>query len=181
MSESPTDRVAAGGAHTALLIIDVQRDLFRKKTPIYRSQELLANIDSLVARARAAGAPVVYVQHSSGKVLPYGSEGWELHDDLHPEASDLRIHKLHGNAFEETPLQEELAARGVNRVVVAGLVTHGCVKATCVGALGLGLTVVLAANGHSSYSADAAERIEQWNRDLAVAGVDVRPAAAISF
>lgn len=164
-----------------LLLIDVQDGLFRKSTPIYRAEELLTHITTLVERAHAAGSLVVYVQHSSDKVLPFGLAGWRLHPRLHPGAADLIIHKQHGNAFEDTVLHQELSARGISRVVVAGLVTHGYVKATCLGARELGYTVVLAADGHSSYSKDAARVIEEWNHKLSEAGVEVRPTQEVVF
>ena len=113
------------------------------------------------------------------KVLPFGSADWQLHPRLHPGEGDLVVHKQHGNAFEDTSLHAELTARGIGRVIVTGLVTHGCVKATCEGALALGYAVVLAADGHSSYSKDAARLIEEWNRKLGEAGAQVMPAAEI--
>ena len=65
--------------------------------------------------------------------------------------------------------------------MVTGLVTHGCVKATCLGALALGYAVTLAADGHSSYSKDAAPLIEEWNRKLGEAGATVATASQIAF
>ncbi len=165
----------------ALLVIDVQQGLFRKSTPIYHAQELLAHIDALVAAAHAAGTLVVYVQHASDKVLPWGSDDWQLHPRLHPTGADLIVHKQHGDAFEATTLQEELAARGIHSLVITGLVTHGCVKATCLGARERGYAVVLVADGHSSYSKDAARLIEEWHTKLHAAGVTVTPVEAISF
>lgn len=169
------------GKPRALLVIDVQQGLFHKSTPIYRAQELLAHIDALVAAAHAAGVLVVYVQHASDKVLPWGSDDWQLHPRLHPTDVDLTVHKQHGDAFETTTLHEELAGRGIHSVVIAGLVTHGCVKATCLGARERGYAVTLAADGHSSYSKDAARLIEEWNAKLGAAGVTVTPAAQITF
>jgi nicotinamidase-related amidase len=162
-------------------VIDVQQGLFHKSTPIYQAQALLAHIDALVAAAHAAGALVVYVQHASGKVLPWGSDDWQLHPQLQPADVDLIVHKQHGDAFEATTLHEELAARGIQSVVIAGLVTHGCVKATCLGARERGYAVTLAADGHSSYSKDAARLIEEWNAKLLAAGVVVIPAAEVVF
>jgi len=165
----------------ALLVIDVQQGLFRKSTPIYRAEPLLNTLEALIDRAHAAGALVVYIHHASDKVLPFGSEDWQLHPRLHPGGGDLIVHKQHGNAFEDTPLHGELAARGVGRVIVTGLVTHGCVRATCEGALMLGYAVVLAEDGHSSYSKDAPRLIEEWNRKLGEAGAQVVPAAQIEL
>lgn len=168
-------------APSALLVIDVQQGLFRKSTPIYQAERLLTNIETLVARARAAGTLVVYVQHASAKVLPYGSADWQLHPRLTPQPGDLLIEKQHGDAFEETTLEPELATRGITRVIATGLVTHGCVKATCLGAQARGYAVVLAADGHSSYSKDAARLIEEWHTKLRAAGVAVQPTQEIVF
>lgn len=166
---------------SALLVIDLQHGLFHKSAPIYRAGPLLDTIETLIERARSAGALVILVQHASDKVLPFGSPDWQLHPRLHPAERDLALHKQHGNAFEDTPLQAELAGRGIGRLVLTGLVTHGCVKATCLGALALGYDVVLAEDGHSSYSKDAAKLIEEWNGKLGEAGATVLPAAQIEF
>jgi nicotinamidase-related amidase len=148
---STTQAQAQGRKRVALLVIDVQQGLFRKSTRLYKADELLATINGLVERAHAAGAPVFYVQHSSEKVLPYRSEDWQLHPALHPTGADRIVHKLKGNCFEGTELDGELASVGVGTVVVTGLVTHGCVKNSCIGAHELGYRVVVVADGHSSY------------------------------
>ena len=145
----------------ALLVIDVQQGLFKKSIPIYKADELLENITTLVDRAHLSGVPVVYVQHSDARALVKGSVEWQLHEQLHPLHTDTIIHKQHGNAFEDTPLGEILRARNVTTVVVTGLVTHGCVKATCLGARELGYNVILVQDGHSSFSKGAARLIEE--------------------
>jgi nicotinamidase-related amidase len=68
----------------ALLVIDVQQGLFEKSTPIYKADELLENITTLVDRAHLGGAPVIYVQHSAAKHLVKGSAEWQLHPQLNP-------------------------------------------------------------------------------------------------
>jgi len=170
-----------GGPNTALLVIDVQRGLFWLKTPIYQAEQLLDNIHSLVRKAHQAGAPVVYIQHSSDKHLVLGSSAWQLHPKLNPLPDDLHIDKLQGDAFEGTPLLDELEDLQVGTVVTCGLVTHGCVKATTLGALARGYRVVLAGDTHSSFSKDAAKLITQWNAKLAEAGAEVRTAEEIEF
>lgn len=167
---------------TALLVVDVQQALFERPTPIYRADALLANICALMARARAAGAPVVVIQHANQGFLSQGSPGWQLHPCLQPAADDLRIHKHHGNAFQNTPLQQELDARGIDTVVIVGLVTHGCVKATCIGAAELGYGIVLVSDGHSSYHAEAAHLVDEWNAKLADDGiVELRATHEVAF
>jgi nicotinamidase-related amidase len=94
---------------------------------------------------------------------------------------DIFISKQKSNSFEETNLDEILRSKGVNSLVVTGLVTHGCVKNGCLGALQLGYKVTLARDSHSSYSAKAAELIEEWNEKLRLANVELKPASGITF
>ena len=173
--------VERGAGDAALLVIDVQQGLFTRSTPIYQAEQLLHNINTLVNRAHRSGAPVVYIQHANQSLLVEGSQDWQLHPQIQPTAADLRIRKRHGSAFQDTQLGQELTARGVRRLVVTGLVTHGCVKATCLDAKRLGYNVVLASDGHSNYSKQALKMIEKWHRKLADAGVTLLPAREIDF
>lgn len=166
---------------TALLVIDVQRGMFNKSTPVYRGEELLANLCLLIERAHAAGVPVIYVQHSTEKIFPYGTEEWRFHPRLEPLAPDLTIQKHEGSSFAHTNLQQELDSRGITHLVITGMVTHGCVKAACTEALKLGYRVTLVEDAHSSFSEKAAEYIQTWNAKLQQAGAELRPAAAVSF
>jgi nicotinamidase-related amidase len=166
---------------TAVLVIDVQQGLFRKSTPIYKAEQLLKNINTLVDRAHRIGTPVFYIQHSDQKILPQGSDDWKLHPQLHPLDTDCIIHKTHGNAFEQTSLKEELSSRNIDRLVVTGLVTHGCVRATCIGAKKLGYKVVLVRDGHSNYHKNAAQLIEVWNQELSAGTVELKSTREIDF
>ncbi len=159
----------------------MQQGLFKKSTPIYKADELLENINTLVGRAHESDVPVFYIQHSDARNLVKGSADWQLHTQLQPQHKDYIIHKQHGNAFEDTRLEETLRSLQVDTVVVAGLVTHGCVKATCIGAQEVGLNVILVQDGHSSFSQDAAGLIDKWNEKLSARHIAVRPTAEIMF
>jgi nicotinamidase-related amidase len=165
----------------ALLVIDVQQGLFAKSIPIYQADELLKNIGTLVDRAHRAGAPVFYVQHSSEKILPEGSGEWQLHPRLRPLKKDRIIHKQHGSAFQDTPLGEVLEANCIRRLVVMGLVTHGCVRATCVDASKRGYQVILASDGHSNFHKQAARVIAEWNQKLSEGIVQLKLTQEIDF
>ena len=173
--------MTANEDHVALLVIDVQRGLFGKSTPIYEAERLLENINALIEWAHCAEAPVVYVQHNDKKGLLKGSEDWQLHPRLHVSDAYCVVDKHHGNAFEGTILHEALRSKGIRCVVITGLVTHGCVRATCLGAKELGYDVILASDGHSSYNKDAARLIEEWNQKLGEEAVELRPVAEITF
>jgi nicotinamidase-related amidase len=169
------------GNKTALLVIDVQRELFSKGIPIYKADDLLRNINTLVARAHAAGAPVVYVQHASKSHLLEDSDGWQLHPGLQPVAGDIMVRKTHPSSFEDTSLAQELAKNDVGALLISGLVTHGCVKATSLAALELGYKTTIVADAHSSYSKDAASLVEEWNQKLAEAGARVAATNDVRF
>lgn len=168
-------------SNTALLVIDVQRGLFEKSTPIYQAEQLLENICALIERAHGAGTPVFYVQHAGEKILVEGSDEWRFHPRLQPLESDMIVSKTHGSAFEATILKSELEKRGVRRLVVTGLVTHGCVRATCLDAFKLGYEVILVQDGHSNYHKKAAHVIEEWNRKLSQGGAILKPTQEIGF
>ena len=169
------------GSKIALLVIDVQQGLFQKSHPIYKADEILNNINSLVERAHQAGVPVFYIQHSDQRDLAQGSEGWQLHPRLHPVEADGFIFKQKSNSFEDTNLDEVLKSKGIDSLVITGLVTHGCVKNGCIGAKQLGYKVTLVQDTHSSYSAKAAQLIEEWNQKLAAENVDLKSAVEIVF
>ncbi len=166
---------------TALLIIDVQQGLFQKSTPVYQAVDLIRNIQTLVDAAHHAGAPVVYIQHNDQNALVKDSPSWQLHPDLHPLETDLRVDKQHSNSFEETPLDGLLKAGGIKHVVVCGMVTHGCVKNTCLGAIEAGYQVTLVSDAHSSYSNKAAELVVKWHDHLSKEGAALLPTAEVKF
>jgi len=157
--------------YAALLIIDVQRGLFQKTLPIFDEERLLANISMLADKAHAAKVPVFWVQHCSEKTLVEGTDAWKLHKAFIPSKADSFIRKHHGNAFQDTPLKAQLDALHVGTVVVAGLVSHGCVQATCKGAHDLGYDVVLVKDAHSNYNVKARDVINEWNASLSKDGV----------
>jgi nicotinamidase-related amidase len=169
------------GEKAALLIIDVQNGLFQKSTPVYQAERLLENIRALGERARAAGAPVIYVQHTDPRWLAKGMDTWPIHPGVQPQPGDRVMDKTHPNSFEDTPLEGELDALGVGVVVVAGLVTHGCVKATCQGAKKLGFRAVLVSDGHSNFNKEPEPLIAETHAKLAAEGVELVSTAEVRF
>jgi nicotinamidase-related amidase len=156
---------------SALLVIDVQKGLFQRASPIYHPEEVLANINILVDRAHRAGVPVIYVQHANENTLVRDSDRWQLHPAIQPLEQERIVHKRHANAFDETSLDQELRAKGVRQLVITGMLTHGCVRATCIGAHQLGYQVVLVEDGHSNFSKRALWVIRYWNRTLNASGI----------
>lgn len=167
--------------NTALLVVDVQKGLFERSAPIHQADQVLANINTLISKARRAEVPVIFIQHSNEGTLKYGSTAWQLHRKIHPLPGEVIIHKLHGNAFEGTILREELEKRNIRALVVTGLVTHGCVKATTLGAIEAGYKVKLVSDAHSNYSKDAPQMIKKWNQTLCSKGAQLVETQNVDF
>ncbi|HAP26287.1 MAG TPA: cysteine hydrolase [Achromobacter sp.] len=137
---------------SALIVIDVQRALFETSPPPFEAAHVLARINALAKRARAAGAPVVYVQHESpGSDLAHGGPGWDLDMRLATDPTDLRVRKTTPDSFLRTELAQVLADRGVTHLVVCGYATEFCVDTSVRRAAGLGLAVTLAADAHTTH------------------------------
>ncbi|MDX3188047.1 cysteine hydrolase family protein [Streptomyces sp. MN03-5084-2B] len=135
-----------GRPHTALLVVDVQNGVMETA---HDRESVLANLVTLVDKARAAGTEVVWVQHSSEE-LPHGSQTWEYVPELVRGEAEPLVHKKYGDSFEDTDLEEVLAARGIGALVVAGAQTDACIRSTLHGALARGYDVTLVADAHST-------------------------------
>lgn len=136
---------------TALLIIDVQQGLCEGEHDAYESREVIARINTVSAKARAAGAVVIFVQHESNAgYLEYGTPAWRLADGLHVEPSDLHIRKTTPDSFLNTELSTVLAERAVGNLVICGMHTEFCVDTTTRRALALGYPVILVGDAHTT-------------------------------
>ena len=138
---------------TAMLVIDMQLGNFLEPHPVYEGQKLLHRVRSLIAKARSARIPIVYVQNNGGEGDPdeYGTPGWEIHPSIKPEPNDSVIQKGSPDAFHETKLRQELESKGIENLVVAGLQTEYCVDTTCRRAYTLGYEVILVRDAHSTW------------------------------
>ena len=110
---------------------------------------VVANIGTLVDTARAGRVPVIWVQHASDEIVDQ-SEGWQFVPELAREDADPVVHKHHGDSFEDTTLEDELAERGVGRLFVAGAQTDACVRATLHGAFVRGYDTFLVGDAHTT-------------------------------
>ena len=158
---------------TALLVIDMQNDLIKAKEEPYsdvakmvESKGAITNTAKVIAAARKAGMPVVFIGHvvrkdcadvvptitdemlqglapPSREVLVEGTAGAEVVDELRPAIGDHVIHKRRSNAFYNTDLELMLRSRGIDIVIITGAVTNGCVAATVRGARERDLHVIV--------------------------------------
>ena len=135
-----------GRPNTALLVIDVQNGVM---SGTHNRDGVVANVASLVDKARAERVPVVWVQHSSDE-LPKGSDGWLYVPELTQEGSEPVVHKRYGDSFEDTDLEAVLAERKVGRLIVAGAQTDECIRSTLHGAIVRGYDATLVGDAHTT-------------------------------
>src|SRR2546426_7272595 len=131
--------------NTALLVIDVQNGVV---DGAHQRDMVVANVASLVAKARRELVPVVWVQHSD-KGLARGSDQWRIVPELTPGDAEPLVEKRYGDSFEDTTLETVLSGLGVGRLVVVGAQTDMCVRSTLHGAFVRGYDATLAKDAHT--------------------------------
>ncbi|WP_062466938.1 isochorismatase family protein [Demequina maris] len=134
-----------GRSGTAVVVIDMQRDVVAQAAD---RDGVIARIAGLVARARTSGVPVVWVQDTLDGAQ--GSDGWRLVDALVPGEGEAVVAKEHGDAFEDTELEDVLAGLAAGRLVVCGAQTDACVRSTLHGAFVRGYDVTLVEDAHTT-------------------------------
>lgn len=131
---------------SALLVIDMQRYFLDPEADAYLPDALgiLPNILTLIESFRKRGRPVVFTRHAHKKGEPTGQMGrwwnnklpWEgdpqaeLIGELKPQKDELVITKTRYSAFEKTELEKYLRERGIDTVIICGVMTHLCVETT---------------------------------------------------
>jgi len=145
-------------AKTALVIIDVQEDFISPTgaganwgidMSVFEPQ--LDKIETLIAKARAAGVAQVFVRvvtsadtdsdalkllhQRKGRppealaICRAGTPGADYYR-IKPEAGDIEIAKTLYSSFSGTDLDAQLKARGIDTVIVVGFTTECCVEST---------------------------------------------------
>ena len=132
--------------NTALLVVDVQKGVVGEA---HERDAVVANVASLVEKARQERVPVVWVQHSD-EGLVRGSDDWQIVSELTPGDAEPLVEKNYGDSFEDTSLETVLAGLGVGRLVVAGAETDACIRSTLHGALVRGYDATLVSDAHTT-------------------------------
>jgi nicotinamidase-related amidase len=132
--------------NAALLVVDVQNGVVEGA---HERDDVVANIGTLVDKAREADVPVVWVRHSDDG-LPRGSDSWQIVPELKPDDREPLVEKSYGDSFEDTDLEAVLSERGVGRLVVVGAQTDACIRSTLHGALVRGYDTRLVSDAHTT-------------------------------
>ena len=173
---------------TALIVIDVQKGMWAHPDhPPYDGDGVVARIAQLIAKARAAGAPVFYVQHhgeEDGHPFKPGLPGFPFHDAIAPQPGDDVTVKHHSSAFHGTDLDAKLKRAGVDHLVITGMQSEYCVDSAVRGAYERGYKVTLVSDAHSTGDtrvAKAKDIVAIQNDTMAGDFATVMPASAVAF
>ena len=152
----------------ALLLIDIQKGLTAR--PLYEKEKFFDNVNKAMLYYRQNNNLVVFVQHES-KQLTAGTKDWEIDNRLHRKPTDAVFPKQKGDAFSSSDLVSYLKDNKVTDIAIGGLVTHGCIKHTCLGGVKAGFSMSLIQNGHTSWAKDAKDKIDVTETFLKEAGI----------
>ncbi len=140
----------------AVLVIDVQQGLCEGEDAAFDCAGTIDRINIVTRGARAAGVPVILIQHeSTSGYLEHGSREWQLAAGLEVAAEDLRLRKTTPDSFLHTGLQATLERLGVTELVICGMHTEFCVDTTTRRALAAGYPVLLVRDAHTSAGNEA--------------------------
>jgi maleamate amidohydrolase len=150
------------GTAPAVLVIDMVRAYFEPDAELYMgSRDCLDSTARVIAAARTAGVPVIYTRVEYGPggidgglffkkvgalkhfVRGSGSPLGEIMPDIAPHDDDLVIVKQYASAFFGTSLSATLASGRIDTLVLCGVSTSGCVRATAVDAISYGYLPVV--------------------------------------
>ena len=117
---------------------------------------------NLLTEARESGVPVLYTRNVQKRTMKFDSfagkstwdksatldnaEGSRIVSEIAPQDGDLVLDKSYASAFFGTPLVTYLVGLGVDTLLVCGVSTSGCVRATAVDAVTRGFKVAVVAD-----------------------------------
>ncbi|HEY1632599.1 MAG TPA: cysteine hydrolase family protein [Rhizomicrobium sp.] len=144
----------------ALVVIDVQKAMFEDPALLpFEGEAVVGRIASLIAKARAAGAPIFFVQHDGGPEDSFhrAKPGFAFHDELAPRPGDDVTVKTKSSAFHGTDLDAKLKHAGVDQLVITGMQSEYCVTSAIRGAYERGYKLILASDAHSTFDTKIAK------------------------
>lgn len=169
------------GERPALVLVDFQYAYLGLDEPILDQLDkwptaggdgawrALRTVLPVVATARSAGVPVICsrigyppeealtnpfsTKRGAGGLFVLGGEGTELPEELRLREGEILLTKTGASAFYGTDLEQVLARKGVDTLLVAGVSTSGCIRATVVDSAARGFRTIVIADG-------VADRIE---------------------
>jgi nicotinamidase/pyrazinamidase len=171
---------------TALVVVDVQNDFADPAGGLYvrEGEKVVPVINEQVDQARSRGAMIVYTQDWHPESTPHFQKDggiWPVHcvqgtwgADLHPDLevagdvvrkgaggedgySGFTVRDPASGEEQQTPLEDMLRARGIERVVIAGLATDYCVKETAIDSATKGFATTVLTNAIRAVDLEAGD------------------------
>jgi len=151
------------GKAPALILVDFVDAYFNKDSPLYAGvEDALTSALRIRDAARTAGIPVIYtnVVYQNGgadggvfyrkvpalEAFVAGNPLGRWPEGLEPADDELVISKQYPSAFFGTSLAETLGAKGIDTLIITGVTTSGCIRATCVDAMSYGFIPIVVAD-----------------------------------
>ena len=148
------------GERPALLVVDMSCGFTDERSPLGADvSPAVAEIVRLLEVARVAGVPIVFSTVSydadlveagvwprkipGQRVLVEGTRWVEIDPRLGRRPDETLLVKKYASCFFGTPLAAQLTAKGVDTIVVTGVTTSGCVRATAVDGCSAGFRVIV--------------------------------------
>jgi nicotinamidase-related amidase len=135
-------------SESALILIDCQNTYREGIMQLTGVEEAIVEAQKLLKLARELNIPVIHIQHDAGEATPYDvhSKIGAISDEVAPKNDEVVITKNYPNAFHNTPLDEVLKSQGINKIILAGFMTHMCVNSTAHGGFNLGYSPTVVAS-----------------------------------
>ncbi|MEP3114043.1 cysteine hydrolase family protein [Nisaea sp.] len=147
MAGVPNTPPALGEA--VLLLIDAQNEYVSGALALPGVAPAADVLASVLAKARAAGTPVVHVRHKGnpGGAFDPETDRFDIIDAVEPHAGEEIIDKKLPNSFAGTNLHAVLEATGRKKLIIGGFMTHMCVSSTARAALDYGWISAVISDG----------------------------------
>ncbi len=146
-------------AEAALVMIDCQNTYREGVMLLHGVEGAIEEAQRVLARARAAGAPIMHIAHDAGPGSPYDTTAdiGQIADPVAPADGEPTIIKKLPNAFVGTDLHDRLQATGRKNIIFTGFMTHMCVNSTVRGAFNLGYSACVVGRATATRSLPGAE------------------------
>lgn len=152
-----------------LLVIDVQKALVDED--LYAYETFVDSVVRLVDAARKNGVEVVFVQHDAGagSGLSIGDEGFEIIDEIKPEAGEMVFVKTVNSCFGNKDFKAYMEQQTDRRLMIVGLQTNYCIDATVKSAFERGFEVIIPEGTNSTFDnnyMNAETTVRYYNEDV---------------
>lgn len=151
-------------SHQAILVIDMLNDFITGELKCERAENIIPNLQRLLAGARQAGVPVIYSGDAHlpsdfelnvwGEHAMAGTEGAQVIPELAPQDGDYEVPKRTYSAFHETGLESLLRSLDVDTVVITGIHTNICDRHTTADAFFRGFHAEVVTDGVDAFTAE---------------------------